>query len=270
MEGKVFLCPTPIGNLEDITLRTLRVLKEADVILAEDTRHSLPLLKHYEIETPLESYHKFNENEKIASILERLEAGTNFALITDAGMPGVSDPGAVLLSALLKEGKSYEVLPGACAHVTAAAIANIKDGRYLFWGFLPHKRSARLKTLEALKEEAVPVLFYEAPHRITKFAEDVLAALGNRNLILIREISKFYEERIETTAADFLREIDSYTVKGEFSVLLMPQAKDDDVDILSALQEKVEEGISPSKAAKLVAKEWNLPKNLVYKESLKL
>ena len=270
MAGKVYFCPTPIGNLEDITLRTLRVLKEADVILAEDTRHSRPLLNHYAISTPMESYHKFNEAEKIAAVLARLDNGEDVAVISDAGMPGVSDPGAVLMTALLKEGRPYEVLPGACAHVSASVIANLEEGRYLFWGFLPQKHGARVKTLESLKDLPVPVIFYEAPHRIEKFAQDVIEAMGNRPLILVREISKMYEERIETTAEDFLTNMEDYTIKGEFAVVLMPHGEEETVDILSALREKIDEGMSPSKAAKEVAKEWNLPKNVVYKESLKL
>ena len=271
MAGKVYFCPTPIGILEDITLRTLRVLKEADVILAEDTRHSRPLLTHYAIATPMESYHKFNEAEKVASVLARLDAGEDVAVISDAGMPGVSDPGAVLLTALLKEGRPYEVLPGPSAHVCASVIANLEEGRYLFWGFLPQKHGARVKTLEELKDLPVPVIFYEAPHRIEKFAQDVMEAMGNRPLILVREISKMYEERIETTAEEFLTNRDAYTLKGEFVVVLMPELEEKEtVDILSALREKVAEGMSPSKAAKAVAEEWNLPKNVVYKESLKL
>ena len=270
MAGKVYFCPTPIGNLEDITLRTLRVLKDVDVILAEDTRPSRPLLNHYAIATPMESYHKFNEAEKIAAILARLDAGEDVAVISDAGMPGVSDPGAVLMTALLKEGRPYEVLPGACAHVSASVIANLEEGRYLFWGFLPQKHGARVATLKSLKDLPVPVIFYEAPHRIEKFAQDVVEAMGDRVLIFVREISKMYQERVETTAEDFLTHMEEYTIKGEFAVVLMPHGEEKTVDILSALREKIDEGMSPSKAAKEVAKEWNLPKNVVYKESLKL
>lgn len=270
MAGKVYFCPTPIGNMEDMTLRAIRVLKEVDVILAEDTRHSAPLLKHYAISTPLESYHKFNEAEKIDGVLRRLDEGENFAVISDAGMPGVSDPGGMLLSALLKEGRDYEVLPGPCAHVNASVIAGIEGGRYLFWGFLPQKHGERIRVLKSLEAIPTPIVFYEAPHRIERFAEDIAEALGNRLLIFVREISKLYEERFETTALDFLKDIDSYTLKGEFAVIVMPERKEEKVDIVKALKEKIESGESPSKAAKLVAKEWNLPKNLVYKESLKL
>lgn len=271
MAGKVYFCPTPIGNLEDITLRALRVMKEADLILAEDTRHSMPLLKHYDIHTPLESYHKFNEEEKIEGILKRLDEGKDIALISDAGMPGVSDPGAVLLSALLKEGRPFEVLPGPSAHVCASVIAGLDEGRYLFWGFLPQKHGARVKALEELADIPVPVIFYEAPHRIQRFAEDVLAALGNRPLIFVREISKMYEERVETTAADFLQNMEDFTIKGEFAVVLMPgEEEKEEIDIAAALRERMDGGESPSKAVKSVAKALNLPKNLVYKESLKL
>ena len=246
------------------------MLKEVDVILAEDTRPSRPLLNHYAIATPMESYHKFNEAEKIAAILARLDAGEDVAVISDAGMPGVSDPGAVLMTALLKEGRPYEVLPGACAHVSASVIANLEEGRYLFWGFLPQKHGARVATLKSLKDLPVPVIFYEAPHRIEKFAQDVVEAMGDRVLIFVREISKMYQERVETTAEDFLTHMEEYTIKGEFAVVLMPHGEEKTVDILSALREKIDEGMSPSKAAKEVAKEWNLPKNVVYKESLKL
>lgn len=256
--------------MEDMTVRAIRVLKEVDVILAEDTRHSMSLLKHYDIHTPLESYHKFNEEEKLNGIFRRLDAGEDVAVISDAGMPGVSDPGGVLLAALLKEGRPYEVLPGPCAHVTASVMACVEEGRYLFWGFLPQKHGQRLRALKELEDIPVPVIFYEAPHRIERFAEDVVEALGNRPMVLVREISKIYEERIETTALDFLQNIDSYTIKGEFAVVLMPKREEETVDVEKALREKIAEGESPSKAVKLVAKEWNLPKNLVYKESLKL
>ena len=268
-KGMVSFCPTPIGNLEDISLRVLRVLKEADVILCEDTRHSGSLLNYYDIKKPLISYHKYNEEARIQEIFQRIDQGQNIAVISDAGMPGVSDPGEVLLSHLIEEGISYEVLPGPCAHVTATVAANIKDGRYLFWGFLPQKSSQREKVLEELKDVTFPIVFYEAPHRIEKTMASIEATLGNREIVLARELSKLYEEVVFTSSQEFLSNPDSFTLKGEFVLILMPKKQEEFViDIKAELQNKIESGIKMSQAVKEVAKENNLPKNQVYKESL--
>lgn len=269
--GLLSLCPTPIGNLEDISLRTLRVLREADLILCEDTRHSLGLLQAYDIKKPLMSYHKFNEEARLEEIVKRLKEGERIALISDAGMPGVSDPGEVLVGRLIEEGMDYEVLPGPCAHVTATVAANIKEGRYLFWGFLPQKAGPRDKVLESLKNIGFPVVFYEAPHRIEKTIGAIEEVLGNRDLVLARELTKVYEEVVFTKAQDFLKDPGAFTLKGEFVLILMPEeAKEEEVDIKAKLWEKIESGMRISQAVKEVARECNLPKNQVYKESLEL
>ncbi|MDO5301477.1 MAG: 16S rRNA (cytidine(1402)-2'-O)-methyltransferase [Tissierellia bacterium] len=268
--GRVYLCPTPIGNLKDITLRVLRVLGEVDTILAEDTRHSLPLLKHYEITTPMESYHKFNEREKTQEILRRLEEGESFAVISDAGMPGVSDPGGELITALQKYGLPYEVLPGPSAHVTAAVTANLPMGRYFFYGFLPSKHGERKRALRDLAEVPVPILFYEGPHRLEKTVADIHEVLGERVVVLVREMTKVYEECRSTTTTEFLEHTEDFQIKGEFVLILHPHREEKVLDIRLLLEEKLAEGLSPSKAVKVVSREYDLPKNQVYKESLRL
>lgn len=267
--GRVFFCPTPIGNLEDISLRSLRVLKEADVILCEDTRHSAPLLKHFQIKKPLLSYHKYNEESRMEEIIEKVQMGKNIAVISDAGMPGVSDPGELLIQRLLKEGLEYEVLPGACAHVTASVAANLPQGRYLFWGFLPSKNGPREKILAQVGSLAFPVLFYEGPHRIEKTIESIDKTLGNRQIILARELTKIYEEVLFTNTQEFLQDPSQFTLKGEFVLILMPKEQEkEEINIREELEKKIGEGMKKSQAVKEVARENNLGKNQVYKESL--
>lgn len=270
-KSQVYFCPTPIGNLEDITLRTLRILEEVDVILCEDTRHSIPLLNHYEIKKPLISYHKYNEQARVDEILKWLEQGETIAVISDAGMPGVSDPGEVLIGKLIEKEISYEVLPGPSAHVVATVAANIPEGRYTFWGFLPQKAGEREKILKQWENSPLPMAFYEAPHRMEKTIASIEKILGKRNLVLARELTKLYEEIVFTNTEDFLKSPEDFTLKGEFVLLLMPkEAGEETVDIQKELQKKLDEGMKMSQAVKAVAKEQNLPKNAVYKESLEM
>lgn len=270
-EGILSLCPTPIGNLGDISLRVLETLKEADLILCEDTRHSSALLKAYEIKKPLMSYHKFNEEARSQDVIDRLHRGEKIALISDAGMPGVSDPGELLISRLLEEDLKYEVLPGPCAHVTATVAANLKDGRYVFWGFLPSKNGDRGRVLDELKDIPLPIVFYEVPHRVAKTIGSIECVLGKRDIILARELTKLYEEVVFTNSQEFLQDPEAFTLRGEFVLILLPGKKREEViDIKAKLWEKLDQGMKISQAVKEVAKENKLPKNQVYRESLEM
>ena len=190
----LYVCPTPIGNLEDITLRVLRVLQEVDLILAEDTRRTGQLLRHFQIARPVESLHEHNEKEKTAQILERLRQGQRLALVSDAGMPGISDPGAFLIKEVIEAGLPLEVLPGANAALLGFLLSGLPSPHFLFFGFLPSRSRERRRELEKLKDLPYPIIFYEAPHRLTGMLQDVLAVLGDRRASISRELTKLYEE----------------------------------------------------------------------------
>lgn len=193
-EGKLYVVPTPIGNLEDMSFRALRVLKEVDQILAEDTRVSGKLLKHYEVQTPMMSHHKFNEHQVVERIAERILAGADIALITDAGMPAISDPGFLLVRECVKNDVDIECLPGSTAFIPALVVSGLPNDRFTFEGFLPQKKG-RQKMLTALRDEERTMIFYESPHRLTKALEQMAAVFGSdRQCSVSREISKMYEE----------------------------------------------------------------------------
>lgn len=270
--GKVYFCPSPIGNLGDMTLRSLEALKEADTIACEDTRHSGRLLKHFGITKPLISYHDHNEKSRTQDILERVRGGEVIALLTDAGMPGVSDPGGVLLGALVEEGLPYEVLPGPTAVTTAVVQANLAQGRYIFWGFLPPKENDRVKALEGLKEAPLPLVFYEAPHRLQACLKSLREVLGQREVVICRELTKKFEEVIRTDLDTALQDPDLIRLQGEF-VLVVNRPQEEEapqVDIQAALRAYLDQGMKKSQAVKHVAQDHDLPKNQVYKESLEI
>lgn len=265
--GRVSFCATPIGNIEDISLRTLKTLRKADIIYCEDTRHSRILMNHYKIKTPLKSYHKFNERSRLEEVIDRIRRGDHIAVISDAGMPGISDPGEVLIQYLLEGNLPFEVLPGASAAVTAVVLSGLEEGRHLYWGFLPSKSGARRKTLSELKSIPVPIVFYESPHRIKETIEDIYAELGDRRLTIAREITKKFEELVFLRAGD---DLTGLTLKGEFVLVVHPQEGEEAVNIKELLEKTMAEGHSLSKAVKLVSKTYDLPKNEVYREGLEL
>ena len=222
--GKLYLIPTPVGNLEDITLRALRLLKEADVILAEDTRTSAKLLKHYDIDTPLLSHHKFNEHQQVERIAERIERGENIALVSDAGTPGISDPGFLLTRTCVERGIATECLPGATAFVPALVNSGFPCDRFCFEGFLPQKKG-RQKKLNALAEEQRTMIFYESPFRLAKALEQMTAVFGgNRYACVAREISKVFEEFRRGTLEELAAHYAQKGVKGE--IVLIVAGKD--------------------------------------------
>lgn len=263
----IYFCPTPIGNMGDITLRTIEVLKSCDIIFAEDTRNSIKLLSQYDIHAKLSTYHKFNESAMAEKIIGMAD-DNDMAIISDAGMPGISDPGVVLVKELIKNGIDFRVLPGANAALTALVLSGLDTDHFLFYGFCESKSSARKKELLELKDLKFTLIFYEAPHRIKNFLEDLHEVFGKRKISISREITKVFEETIRSDTEEILN-LD-ITEKGEFVVVVEGNNEVIELDIASLLKEEIDKGNSKSKAVKEVAKKYNLPKNEVYRESLNL
>lgn len=219
-DTQLYLIPTPVGNMEDITLRALRLLNEVDTVLAEDTRTSGKLLKHHEIKTSLQSYHAHNEHKIAGTIVERLKSGETMALISDAGTPGISDPGFLLTRACMDAGIKVECLPGATAFVPALVKSGLPCDRFVFEGFLPHKKGRQTKILSFESEER-SVVFYESPHRLIKFLEQVNELLGSERMVSVsRELTKLHEETITGTTAEVLDYFKEKKIKGEIVVVL--------------------------------------------------
>lgn len=274
-KGTLFICPTPIGNLEDITLRTLKVLNEVDVIAAEDTRHTIKLLNHYEIKKPLTSYHEHNKWEKGHVILEKLNCGEDVALVSDAGMPGISDPGEELIGLAIGEGIEVIALPGATASITALILSGLPTGKFVFEGFLPSKRKERISELEKLSKESKTMIFYESPHRLMYFLKDMLDVLGNRNISISRELTKIYEETFRGTIEEGIETFKDNR-RGEFVIIVEGSKTEEkanpytELSIKNHIKAYMEEGLTKKDAVKLVASDRNLAKNIVYKESIDL
>lgn len=219
MAGKLSVVATPIGNLEDITLRALRVLKEADLIACEDTRRTKILLERYQIQKPLVSFHQHSKMQKLDYLIGELEAGKNIALVSDAGTPGISDPGGVLVASALEKGISVEPIPGPAALTTLASVSGIPMDRFLFLGFLPHKKG-RETALRKISESDIPVIFYESPHRILKTLDSLKAAPGK--IILGRELTKKFEEIKRGTPEEVAKSLNAGEILGEFTVIYCP------------------------------------------------
>jgi 16S rRNA (cytidine1402-2'-O)-methyltransferase len=223
--GTLYLVATPIGNLEDITLRALRTLKECDVIAAEDTRHTGQLLRHFEISKPLISYFKFNESRRSEEILDRLGRGEKVALVTDAGTPGISDPGQRVVRAAIGAGFRVEAMPGACAAIVALAASGLPTDEFHFAGFLPHKSGQRAKEIQRLAALPGTIVIYESPYRIEKLLGELAAAVPEREIAVGRELTKRFEEFWRGTAAEVAASLAKRTLKGEFVVLIAPAEK---------------------------------------------
>ncbi len=226
MEGHLSVCATPIGNLEDITLRVLNTLREADLIAAEDTRHTKKLLNHFEIETPLISYHQHNEKERAPQLIQMMLEGKHIALVSDAGTPAISDPGQVLVHECHKAGVRVTSLPGPCAFVTALSLSGMPSRRFIFEGFLPTAKKEQIELLENLKEETRTVMFYEAPHRLGKTLELMAQVLGERRLATVRELTKHYEEIREDLLSGHIAYYSEHEPKGEFVLILEGVSED--------------------------------------------
>lgn len=278
--GKLYLIPTPIGNLKDITLRALEVLQSADVIAAEDTRLSLKLLNHYEIKKPLISYHKHNEMGKSEDLIERLQKGETIALITDAGTPGISDPGSVIVKKCIENNIKFEVLPGATAITTALVYSGLDTTKFLFRGFLPRENKERKPIAEDLKNSTETLIFYEAPHRLRDTLEFLLKEFGNRNIALCRELTKLHEEILRMKLEDAIKYYNENDPRGEYVLVLEGKTQEEiekenmekweELTIAQHLIKYINEGFTKKEAIKQVAKERNIPKSEVYKHSIDL
>ena len=269
---------TPIGNLEDITLRALRILKECDIILAEDTRQTLKLLNHFDITKHMISYHRHNEDDKIANVVGLLDEGKNLALVSDAGMPIISDPGQNLVKFLVHNNYKIDVIPGVTALTTAIVKSGLDSTRFTFEGFLSINKKQRNAKLDSLKNEERTMIFYEAPHKILATLKDMLNVFGNRNICIARELTKIHEEYIYTNFADAIEQIESNGIKGEIVLLIeginkevVEQKKKEllnEKSNLELVKECINNGIDKKEAIKKVAKLKGISKNEVYKDCL--
>lgn len=269
----LYIVPTPIGNLEDMTFRALRVLKEVDLVAAEDTRHSRKLFNHYGIDTPLTSYFAHNEASKGERILEALREGKKVALISDAGTPAISDPGNLLVKRCRDEGLPVTALPGACAFVTALSFSGLPLDRFAFEGFLPPKSHGRRQLFKRLAAEERTLAFYESPNRLVATLEDIVEELGGkREVAVARELTKVHEELFRGPVADAIDHFGRSKVKGEIVLMVAPAPKEKPkLTIREALIKGREELDLPMKQiVKMVAKEYGVPGSDVYKESLSL
>jgi 16S rRNA (cytidine1402-2'-O)-methyltransferase len=272
--GTLYIVSTPIGNLEDITLRAIRVLKEADLVAAEDTRHSKHLLDRYQIETQLTSYHDHNKEEKAPILIARLLEGKSVALVSDAGTPGISDPGYFLINLAIDQKIPVVPIPGATAAIAALSVSGMPTDRFIFEGFLPAKHLARLRRLQDLVREERTMVFYEAPHKIIRSIEDMLEVFGDRRVVITREMTKIHEETIRGTLSECLKRLHAGTIKGEFTVIVHGFTEDphtQDIDITEYLKNlMLHRGLSKKDAISAAAEELGLPKKNVYNESLKM
>jgi len=272
MAGLLYLVATPIGNLEDITYRAVRVLKEVDLIACEDTRHTRTLLDRYDIRTPTISYHEHNEVERAGELAERLRAGAAIALVSDAGMPLISDPGYRLVRAAIENGAAVQPVPGASAALAALAASGLPADAFRFCGFLPPKPGQRSMTLEALAEEHSTLIFYEAPHRILEALEAIENVLGPRPVVVARELTKIHEEFLRGTAAEIGAQLAARdTVKGEMTVLIGRAAAPapDDTPVEEAVEALMRAGTPRMDAIKQVARRRGLSKRAVYEMLLR-
>ncbi len=216
----LYVVSTPIGNLEDITMRALNTLREVTLIAAEDTRHTQKLLRHYKISTPMTSYHDHNKEEKTGVLLERLKEGQSIALVTDAGTPGVSDPGFYLVNHCIASGIPVVPVPGPAAFLAALAVSGLPTDAFLFEGFLPKKSTARVRHLESLKEDRRTLIWYESPYRIERTLSDLFTVLGNRRVVIARELTKRYEECLRGTASSLIEQLKTRKIKGEITLVV--------------------------------------------------
>ena len=263
----LYFVATPIGNLKDITLRAIEVLKSVDEIACEDTRHSLGLLNAYEIKKPLFAYHKFNERESGEKIIEKLKNGKNIAVITDAGMPVVSDPGNILAQMLIENGLDFTVVPGACAFVSALVLSGLDSSKFCFLGFMPSKSSERKEFLEKYKNLDMTLVFYSAPHDVKKDIESIYSVFGERRAVAVKEITKLHERAERFNLSENL----SSDPKGEY-VILVEGGKQENQNLALTEKEHIEfyikQGIDKKEALKRVAKERGVSKSSLYKYTI--
>jgi len=259
----LLVVPTPIGNMEDITLRALRALREADIIACEDTRRTVKILSRYGIKTPLLSYHSYNEKERAQVLLERLSRGERVALVSDAGTPGISDPGYDLIRHSLEAGYGVDVLPGATALVPALLLSGFPPRPFLFEGFLPKRKGERRRRLEELRVFDGAIVFYLSPHGPENVLEDILQSLGNRRAVILREISKLHQERIPGDVASLLAYLSETSLKGELVLVTGPAAAqaEGSGDWEEVALGMLEEGLSEKEVVRKLTEEYGISKN---------
>lgn len=273
-QGKLFLCATPIGNLEDITMRVIRTLKEVDLIAAEDTRNSRHLLNHFDIRTPMTSYHEYNKIEKAYTLIEKMRSGQNIALITDAGTPGISDPGEDLVRLCYEAGIEVTSLPGACACVTALTLSGLPTRRFCFEAFLPQDKKEKQRILEELKTETRTTILYEAPHRLLRTLGELYETLGDRRITVCRELTKRHETAFGTTLSGAIAHYEAEEPKGECVIVMEGRSQEElkqeaqksweEMDIEAHVQLYEEQGMDRKEAMKCAAKDRGLSKREVY------
>ncbi|WML36495.1 16S rRNA (cytidine(1402)-2'-O)-methyltransferase [Clostridium sp. OS1-26] len=278
--GKLYLVPTPIGNLKDITLRALEVLENVDLVAAEDTRQSLKLLNHFNIKKTLISYHKHNEQGKSIDLIEKIKNGKSVALISDAGTPGISDPGSIIVLKCIEENIDFEVLPGATAITTALVYSGLDTSKFIFRGFLPRENKDKRIIIEELKDRKETLVFYESPHRIRETLEFFRDNLGNRRISICRELTKLHEQILRVSLDEAIGYYSEKDIKGEFvlivegkreeEILEEEKAKWEALSIEDHIKNYISEGLSKKEAIKKVAKDRKLSKSEVYKYSIDL
>lgn len=279
MAGKLYLCATPIGNLEDITVRALRILKEADLIAAEDTRNSIRLLNHFEIKTPLTSYHEYNKIEKAYVLVEKMKAGETIALITDAGTPGISDPGEDLVRICYEEGIEVTSVPGAAACITALTMSGQKTRRFAFEAFLPRDKKERAKVLKEMENETRTLIVYEAPHHLLKTLKELYQTLGERSVTVCRELTKKFEETRKSTLSETIAFYETAEIRGEFVLVIEGKSRQEiQKEAQRCWEERsldehmavyTEKGLDKKAAMKAVAKDRGVSRREIYNLLLK-
>ena len=269
MTGKLYIVATPIGNLEDITLRALRVLKEVDLIAAEDTRQTLKLLNHYEINKPLISYHRHNEETKSEILIEKLRNGENIALVSDAGTPGICDPGEEVIKKAIEDNIEVIPIPGACAMINALIVSGISTKEFEFLGFLPLNKKLRRQKLKEIENSSKTIIIYEAPHKMKTTLGDLKEILKDRKIVLARELTKIHEEFIRKSIDELLSEID--TIKGEMILIIEGNKIDteecknfDEISLEDHYKLYEEKGLNKKEIIKQIAKDRNVNKNEIY------
>ncbi len=276
--GVLYIVGTPIGNLSDITIRALDTLNSVDVILAEDTRQTLKLLNHFKIEKKLISYHRHNEDDKINQVVSMLDDGKNLALVSDAGMPIISDPGQNLIKYLIKNEYEVVVIPGVTALITGIVKSGLDSTRFTFEGFLSINKKQRNERLKSLVNETRTMIFYEAPHKILATLKDMLNILGNRNICIARELTKIHEEYVHTTFKEAIEKIEKDGIRGEIVLLIeginedvLKEKEQDEINSIDSKElvlKYINDGISKKEAIKMVAKQKGVNKNEVYQECI--
>lgn len=274
MSGKLYLCATPIGNLEDMTYRVVRTLQEVDLIAAEDTRNSIKLLNHFEIKTPMTSYHEYNKIEKGQRLVEKMQEGMNIALITDAGTPGISDPGEELVKMCYEAGVEVTSLPGAAACITALTLSGLSTRRFAFEAFLPADKKEKQEVLSELVNETRTIILYEAPHRLLKTLKELSDTLGNRRITVCRELTKRHETAFQTTCFEAVTYYEEHEPKGECVLVIEGKsrqelkeesiAKWEEMPIEDHMEYYMKQGLDKKEAMKKVAKDRGIGKREVY------